>query len=267
MACACPSQYGFGQANASTYDAQYAASNYSAQSQWAVVVYRAAGEADLICATILATTNYGSTVIAPGYPSFFIPTADVHYISQTQFNTGFDDGDARVFPIRCPDGSGSGLVFAEQTQTLNCSCVGAKDSFGCSCGGEACQCSGGDCSCPSLSNPNFEVALAAQIGALVETCTCAYFTQQPVQVASYQASSGVAGPNWTATAYGASYIQLNLLRDTRITGVFIIITSAGVPIPSGGSLPVRLILDAFDGSKWVRLLSATSESSIRLDAS
>jgi len=245
-------------ANASTYDAQYATTNYSVPSEWAVVVYRGAGERDILRSQILAVTSYGATVAAPGYPSLFIPTPDVHFITDAQFMTGLPQADARVFPIRCPDGSPSGITFAQFTQVLTCSCTGAQQTYACSCAGEPCFCSDGACSCPTLSNPDFEAELGLEIATLVSTCTCAYFAKEPVQVSSFTASSGIAGTNWTATAKGASYLQANLPRDTRITAVYIGIMSAGIPVPSGGSIAVRLVLEGFDGTAWTRLLTVSS---------
>jgi hypothetical protein len=120
MPCACPSQYGFGVANASTYDAAYATVNNTAISEWAVAVYRGQGQPTLVRSQRLATTAAGSTVTAPGYPNLFIPTQDVHFITQQQFTTGLPQADARVFPVRCPDGSPSGVIVAEFTQTVSC---------------------------------------------------------------------------------------------------------------------------------------------------
>jgi hypothetical protein len=79
-----------------------------------------------------------------------------------------------------------------------------------------------------------------------------------VQISSFTASSGVPGTTWTSTAKGASWLQANLPRDTRITAVYIGVTYAGLPIRGGGSLPVRLVLEGFDGTAWTRLLVASS---------
>jgi hypothetical protein len=258
MPCACPSQYGFGISNASVYDAQYAATNYSTPSIWAVVVYRAEGQPINIRSQILAVTQFGATVTAPGYPNLFIPTRDVHYITEAQFNLGLPQADARVFPARCPDGTPSGITSAQQTQLLRCSCSGAQQTYSCLCADEPCYCSNGACNCPTLSNPDFEAALGSEIQSLVNSCQCSYFAREPVSVVSFTASSGVAGTNWTATVSGASWLQANLRRDTRITGVYIGIMSAGIPVIGGTPLPVRLVLEGFDGTAWTRLLTATS---------
>jgi len=212
--CACPSSYGYTEANTTVYDAQWAAQAYrsaATPTDFAVVIYRGLGDQRPVRAT-LSSAGAGApndvVASAPGYPDLLIPLSDVRYLSPLEFATGTPDCDARVLPAKCGDGACAPLELRYATVLLSCDCAGSyATNFTCACP-SPCTCAAQACSCPALS-PLFASQLAGQIAALAN-CTV-QFAPPPAGPSSSLGVYNATAALWFAAEKGS-------LLEVLVTG-------------------------------------------------
>ena len=230
--CACGGAFGFVKLNQSAIDAQFAAGvgTTPVATQYAVMVERGSGQPVNVRATVLAANTVTVTGTAPGYGTLIAPLADAHFISAAQFAQGRPTCDARVFPVRCADGTCAYVESTTRTDNVTCECTGSyATNWTCACGGAACSCPGQTaCACPAYTSV-FGAALAAAIQDRA-ACTVRY---DPYPFASDPSTRGA----WNGSAWVAAASQL--LLEVEVAGC----DASAVLYADGAVYPAQVFCD------------------------
>jgi hypothetical protein len=230
--CACLDLVGVNQSVLNAEWAVQASRLFTPPGEYAVVPYRAQGDAQLFRVTVLNRDSLQALVSAPGLPkAFYAPLSDVYTISTAEFEEGLPDCDATVFPLRCADGSCASLGTSVLNVNSTCTCTGSTTGIACDCqdelGNFSLACPGATCD-PAPAGMLFAEALSGMLLSALDECTCA------LDVVLLES----VGPLAPATT-----VAIPFARPERIVAISLDLNTSGL-VFENLSFPIQILVQA-----------------------